>query len=117
MPQYSNFENNFPTHSLWQWTVWKANDIPRQIIAPAKKVPNTNFSSNWISIGGCVRKNIAIPIKATHPVKNKIILGTELITKNYTWKNMLHINLFLKTHIKLFDKNAHSELFDKKRYT
>jgi len=48
--------NSLPTHSEWQWTVWKAKDSPRQRIAPAKNAANTNFSCSWISTLGRVKK-------------------------------------------------------------
>lgn len=62
--------NNFPTGSEWQLTVWNMEDIPKQIMALAKKVAKTTFSFQGIRSEGLDKKYAAIPTKRRHPIKS-----------------------------------------------
>ena len=60
-------ENNLPTISEWQLSVWNANEKPKQMMAPIKNALKINFSCNWISKDGRVRKYMATPMNITQP--------------------------------------------------
>lgn len=60
-------QNMRTTAIEWQLSVWKAHDIAKQMIAPAKKNENTTFSCKRISVFGLVMNQVASSAKATQP--------------------------------------------------
>lgn len=84
------FENSLPISTEWQLSVWKANEKPRQMMAPAKKAPNIIFSCICISTDGRDKKYSATPMNATQPSKCVQILPVSVCTRNIDLKQALN---------------------------